>query len=76
MKANKFLLICGFLTYFALWCPQPSLLFMKEFGKRVINGQAKLTTTLIHSPSRMNTFPIIIPRCIKEMLNLNSKTLI
>jgi hypothetical protein len=41
VKASKFLLIFGFLTCFVLWCPQPSLLFVKELGKPVINGQAE-----------------------------------
>ncbi len=45
MKASIFVLIFGFLTCFALWCPQPSLLFVKELGKPVINGQAEPAPT-------------------------------
>jgi hypothetical protein len=51
MKATYFLRIFGFMTCFVLWCPQPNLLFVKELGKPVINGQAKLAPTLLHSLS-------------------------
>ncbi len=76
MKASKFLLIFGFLTCFVLWCRRPCLLFVKELGKPVIDGQAEHAATSIHSPSSMSPFPILTPRHIKEMLNLNSETLI
>jgi hypothetical protein len=51
MKANKFFVIFSYLTCFVLWCPQQSLLFVKELGKLVVNGQAEPAPTLIHSPS-------------------------
>ncbi len=57
MKASNFLLTFGFLTWFVFWCPQPSLLFVKELGKPVINDQAEPAPTLMHSPSSMSTFP-------------------
>jgi hypothetical protein len=50
VKASNILLIFGFLTCFLLWCPQPSLLFVKELGKPVINDQAEPAPTLMHSP--------------------------
>jgi hypothetical protein len=75
VEASNFLLIFGLLTCFVLWCQQPSLLFAKELGKPVINGQTEPAPTLIHSHSWMSPFPpIITPRGIKEMLNLNSDT--
>jgi hypothetical protein len=57
VKASNFLLIFGFLTWFVLRCPQPSLLFVKELGKPVINGEAEPAPTLIHSPSWMSPCP-------------------
>jgi hypothetical protein len=57
VKASNFLLTFGFLTCFVLWCPQPSLLFVKELGKPVINNQAEPAPTLMHSPSGMRPFP-------------------
>jgi hypothetical protein len=58
VKASKFLLIFGFLTCFVLWCPRPSLLFVKELGKPVINGQAERAPSLIRSSSWMSpSFP-------------------
>jgi len=56
VKANNFLRIFGFLTCFVLWCPQPSLLLVKQLGKPVINGQAEPAPSLIHSPSWMRPF--------------------
>jgi hypothetical protein len=58
VKASNFLLTFGFLTCFVLWCPQPpSLLFVKELGKPVINDQAEPAPTLMHAPSWMRPFP-------------------
>jgi len=57
VKASNFWLIFGFLTWFVLWCPQPSLLFVKELGKPVINGEAEPAPTLIHSRSWMSPCP-------------------
>ncbi len=45
MEVNKFLLIFGFLTCFVLLGSQPSLLFVKELAKPVINGQPETAAT-------------------------------
>jgi hypothetical protein len=54
---NNYLTNCEIKLHIKLH-PQPSLLFVKELGKPLINGQAEPAPTFMRSPSRMNlSFP-------------------